>query len=298
MRIGFIGLGDIGGPAALHLIEAGHQVTVHRRHRQAASMYLEKGARWADSPAETARGCEAVFTALPFPQDVESVVLGPKGIIEGIPQGAVYGDLSTNRVSLTRRLYALLKQRGVDMLDMPINGGYVGSVRPGFSDVDAIMVIFVGGDEPVYRRLKPVIELMGRPVYCGPTGSGAITKIVGGLITHAFEEVALEAFTIGVKAGVPLKTLVEALSMGRLGKPYVPNLKFTSKYEGGARLEISFTSVRLACELGRELQVPAEISAIVEQRQLEALAKGWGHLCGRIIRKVYERRSGVELKGA
>ena len=290
MRIGFIGLGNIGGPAALHLVEAGHQVNVHDLRRQAATVHMEKGATWADSPGETARGCEAVFTSLPFPQDVESVVLGPKGIIEGISRGAVYGDLTTNQASLTRRLHATMKQKGVEMLDMPITGGHAGSMA-------ATMVIFVGGDEPVFNRLRPVIALMGKPVYCGPNGSGNTCKLVNNLIGHSFEEVVMEAFTIGVRAGVPLKTLIEALSKGGLGRPYVPNVKYTGKYENGSRLDLAAASVHFACELGRELHVPAEVRAVVEQRYMEALAKGWGHLSPGGIQKVYESRSGVELRG-
>ena len=290
MRIGFIGLGNIGGPAALHLVEAGHQVSVHDLARQAAAAHIEKGARWADSPAEAAQGADAVFTSLPFPEDVESVVLGANGIVEGIPSGAVYGDLTTNRVSLTRKLYTTLKERGVDMLDMPITGGHAGSVA-------ATMVIFVGGDEPVYRRFKPVIELMGRPVYCGPNGSGNVCKLVNNLAGHGFEAVIHEAFTIGVKAGVPVKTLIEALSKGGHGKPYVPGLKFTGDYGGGSRLDLAAASVYLACELGRELRVPAEVSAVIEQRYMEALAKGLDNLGPGAVQMVYESRSGVELRG-
>jgi 3-hydroxyisobutyrate dehydrogenase len=290
MRIGFIGLGNIGGPAALHLVEAGHQVAVHDLRRHAAAPHIEKGARWAGSPAEAARGADAVFTSLPFPEDVESVVLGKSGIVEGIPRGAVYGDLTTNRVSLTRKLYAVLKERGVDMLDMPITGGHAGSVA-------ATMVIFVGGDEPVYRRMKPVIELMGRPVYCGPNGSGNVCKLVNNLAGHGFEAVIHEAFTIGVKAGVPVKTLIEALSLGGHGKPYVPGLKFTGDYGGGSRLDLASASVSLACELGRELHVPAEVGAVIEQRYMEALAKGLANLGPGAVLKVYEERTGVELRG-
>jgi 3-hydroxyisobutyrate dehydrogenase len=290
VNIGFIGLGNIGGPAVLNLIKGGHRVTVHDLRTQAASKHLELGAKWADSPAQAARGNDAVFTCLPFPRDVESVVTGPKGVVEGIPSGAVYGDLTTNRVSLTRKLYRLLKEKAVDMLDMPITGGHAGAVA-------ATMVIFVGGDESVYNRLKPVLELMGRPVYCGTSGSGNICKLVNNLIGHSFEEVVFEAFTIGVKAGVPLKTLVEALSMGGLGRPYLPNVRFTGEYKDGSRLDLAAASVQLACELGRELHVPAEVSNVVEQRYMEALAKGWGHLSPSGIRKVYESRSGVELRG-
>jgi 3-hydroxyisobutyrate dehydrogenase len=291
MRIGFIGLGNIGGPAALNLIKGGHLLAVHDIRRAAATAHLEMGANWAGSPAEAARDADAVFTSLPFPKDVEAVTLGPGGITESLSAGAVYGDMTTSSVSLTRKLHALFKERGVDMLDMPITGGHAGSLA-------ATMVIFVGGDEPVYRRLKPVLELMGKPVHCGPGGSGNVCKLVNNLIGHSFGQVVTEAFTIGVKAGVPLETLIRALSMGGHGQPFVPNVRFTGKYQNGSRLELSAASVRLACELARELHVPAEVANVVEQRFIEALAKGWGNLSPEGIQKVYFSRSGVELRQA
>lgn len=289
MRIGFVGLGNIGGPAALNLIKAGHQLDVHDLRRQTATPHLEMGANWAESPAEVARHAEAVFTSLPYPEDVERVVLGPGGISESISSGAVYGDMTTSSVKLTRRLHALLKERGVNMLDMPITGGHAGSMA-------ATMVIFVGGDEGVYRSMLPVLQKMGKPVYCGKGGSGNVCKLVNNLIGHSFGQVMTEAFTIGVKAGVPLETLVSALSMGGHGQPVVPNVRYTGKYQNGSRVELSAASVRLACELGRELQVPAEISNVVEQRFIEALAKGWGKLSPEGIHKVFFARSGVELR--
>ena len=290
MKMGWIGLGNIGGPAALHLLEGGHQLKVHDLRREAATRHLEMGAQWADSPAETAEGNDIVFTSLPFPADVESVVLGPKGVLERVSRGSVYGDLTTNRLSLTRRLYQVLRGKGVAMLDMPISGGHAGSVA-------ATMAIWVGGDEVTYNRLRPVLELMGRPMYCGPNGSGNICKLVNNLIGHAIAEVLFEGFTMGVKAGVPLKTLAEALSMAGLGKPLLQGLKYTGKYEDGSRLELAAASVQLACEVAREFHVPAEVSNVVEQRYVEALAKGWGHLSPAAIQKVYESHSGVALRG-
>ena len=102
---------------------------------------------------------------------------------------------------------------------------------------------------------------------------------------------------MGVKAGVPLKTMLQALSMARLGKPLLQGLKYTGKFENGSRLDLAAASVQLACELARELHVPAEVSNVVEQRYVEALAKGWGQLSPTGIQKVFESRSGVALRG-
>ena len=290
MRIGFIGLGKIGGAAALNLIKGGHQLAVYDVRSQAATDHLKMGATWAESPAAAARDAGAVFTSVPFPPDVEAVTRGPKGIAESIRPGAVYCDMTTNRVSLTRELHAFFKQRGVDMLDMPITGGHSGAVA-------GTIVTFVGGEEPVYLRMKPVLELIGRPVYCGPGGSGNVCKLVNNMIHHSFGQVVTEACTVGVKAGVPLDTLIKALSMGWLGtRPFVPNVRFAGEYDDGSRVELSAASVQLGCELAREVHVPAEIVNIVEQRYIEALAKGWGGLSSDAIQQVFASHSGVELK--
>jgi len=290
MKIGWIGLGNIGGPAALHLVEAGHKVKVHDLSEEAATKHVEMGAQWVDSPEAAARHSDLIFTSLPFPCDVETVVLGKKGILRGLTPGAIYGDLTTNRLTLTRRLYEVLMKVEASMLDMPISGGHNGSMA-------ATMAIWVGGDENIYDRIRPVLQVMGKPMYCGPNGSGNICKLVNNLIGHAIQEVLFEGFTVGVKAGVPLGTLIKALSMAGLRKPILQNLRFTDDHKNGSRLDLASASVQLACELARDLLVPAEVSAVVEQRYNEALSKGWGHLSPGAIQKVFEARSGVELRG-
>ena len=289
MNIGWIGLGNIGAPAALRLLDGGHRLKVHDLRREAAVSHLEKGACWVESAEEVARGSDIVFTCLPFPPDVESVVLGSKGVLEGISAGSVFGDVTTNRVSVTRRLYEVLAAKGVSMLDMPISGGHITAAA-------GTMAIWIGGDEATYNRVRPVLELMGRPMYCGPSGSGNICKLVNNLVWHIVIEGMLEGLTLGVKAGIPLGKLIEALSMAVLGKPVVET--FTSRVMGhGARLDLAAATVQFACELARELRVPMEVSSLVDQRYIEALAKGWGDLPPGAIQKVFECRSGIALEG-
>ena len=122
MRIGFIGLGNMGGPMALNLIKAGHSLIVHDVRRQAATVHLERGAKWADSPSALARESELVLTSLPGPKEVEAVALGPNGIIHGIVAGTIYADLSTGSPTVMRRLHAAFKDKGVHVLDAPVSG--------------------------------------------------------------------------------------------------------------------------------------------------------------------------------
>ena len=119
MRIGFIGLGNMGGPMADNLIKAGHALIVNDARREAAAPHLAKGAKWADSPKAVARESELILTSLPGPKEVEAVALGPDGIIHGAVPGTVYADLSTGSATVMRQLYAAFKDKGVHVLDAP-----------------------------------------------------------------------------------------------------------------------------------------------------------------------------------
>src|SRR5579875_1581240 len=120
MRVGFIGLGNMGGPMALNILKKGHSVVVNDIRREMAEPHLAAGAQWADSPAAVAAKAEVVLTSLPGPKEVEAVALGPNGILSGIERGAVYADLSTNSPTVIRRIHEAFKQKGVAMLDAPV----------------------------------------------------------------------------------------------------------------------------------------------------------------------------------
>src|SRR5262245_62840481 len=150
MRIGFIGLGNMGGPMALNLIKAGHTLIVHDVRREAAAPHLERGAKWADNPRAVARDSELILTSLPGPKEVEAVALGPDGIIHGAVPGTVYADLSTGSPTVMRQLYAAFKEKGVHVLDAPVSGGTTGARR-------GTLQVMVGGDESIYREVKGVL---------------------------------------------------------------------------------------------------------------------------------------------
>ena len=131
MKLGFIGTGNMGNPMAANLIRAGHQLTVHDLRREAATNLLEMGAQWVDSPKEAVPGNEVVFTSLPVPRDVEAVVLGENGILEGAAESSteslIYVDLSTNSPTVVRRLHQVCAEKGVIVLDAPVSGGVYGA---------------------------------------------------------------------------------------------------------------------------------------------------------------------------
>ncbi len=296
MKIGWIGLGNMGKPMAKHVQNAGYDFTVHDLRKSVAADMLEAGAQWAESPAEATRGKDIVFTSLPMPEDVEKVALGPKGILEGMAAGSVFIDLSTNSLPMVKHIHAAFAEKGFIMLDAPVSGGVQGAI-------DRDLVVLVGGDEASYHRVKPVLEVIGDKVtYCGPIGNGTICKLCHQLMGAGIGQVIAEVLTMGVKAGVDVETLVDAMSKGLAGRrPPLAGWKNTleGQFEGtplSFYLELFRKDVRLACELGRQVSVPMEIANIVEQRFIEAINRGWGRMSSNVVVRVQEERAGVELR--
>ena len=206
MKIGFIGTGNMGNPMAANLIRAGHQLTVHDLRREAATNLLEMGADWADSPRGAVPGNDAVLTSLPVPRDVEAVVLGEGGILEGASSGTVIFDLSTNSPTVVRRLHETCAERGVTLLDSPVSGGTYGAAA-------GTLAVMVGGDRATFDRFEATLSAVGsHVVYCGDIGAGSVCKICNNLMSMGIGVLLSEALTLGVKAGVDLGTLADVIA--------------------------------------------------------------------------------------
>ena len=296
MRIGFIGLGRMGASIARHLQAAGHPLVVHDIRREAAQAHLERGARWADSPRDLAAASDLVFTCLPGPPEVEATMLGAGGLLEGLPPGAIYVDLSSSSPSLIRALAERLQQRGCFALDAPISGGVTGAEK-------GTLQVMVGGDEATYERIKPVLQCFGsRLSYMGPVGSGSVAKLVHNLIYIATRTVLAEGFTLGVKAGVRPEALLEAVQgsafgQGLLLSHYLPEMVFKGSFEPVRfAMKLARKDVGLATALARELDVPMAMSALTEQLLVEAMARGWGDQDYGTAFLLQEERAGVQVR--
>ncbi|MDA0263193.1 MAG: NAD(P)-dependent oxidoreductase [Chloroflexi bacterium] len=294
MKLGFIGTGNMGNPMAANLIKAGHQLTVHDLRREAATNLLEMGANWVDSPKEAVQGNEAVFTSLPVPRDVEAVVLGENGILEGASSGAVFFDLSTNSPTMVRRLNQECAAKGVTLLDCPVSGGTYGAAA-------GTLAVMVGGDKPTFDRFKPTLEAIGtHVVYCGDIGNGSVCKICNNLMSMGIGVLLAEALTLGVKAGVDLATLADVINNSTGGSKRLadkfPRFLFQGNFQPGFATALAAKDVRLATDLGRELGIPMELSNMVDQRHVEALGRGWGPEDSDAVAKLQEEKSGIQLR--
>ena len=296
MRIGFIGLGNMGGPMALNLMKAGHALVVHDVRLDAAKPHLDGGAKWAESPKALARASELILTSLPGPKEVEAVALGPDGIIHGAVPGTVYADLSTGSPTVMRKLHAAFKDKGVHVLDAPVSGGVWGAQR-------GTLQVMVGGDESIYREVRPVLQAVGDKVgYMGPIGAGTIAKLVHNMIGIATRAVFAEGFTLGVKAGVKPEALLEAIRGAAFGQglmlsQMLPNVIFRGDFDTVRfALKLARKDIGLATELAREYDVPMPLAAVAEQIMVEAMARGWGDKDSTAPWMLQEEAAGVQVR--
>src|SRR5271155_3867490 len=191
MRVGFIGLGMMGKGMAANVQKAGLQLAVHDRSRAAAEPFLAKGAIWANSPKQVAEQTEVIFTSLPVPADVEAVALGPNGLMEGMRPDTAFFDMSTNSVTVVRKINAAFAEKNLYMLDSPVSGGPGGAAS-------GKMAIWVGGDAQIFNRHKSVLDAMGdQAAYIGPIGAGSIAKLVHNCTSAVLGAGAPPGFTLG-----------------------------------------------------------------------------------------------------
>jgi 3-hydroxyisobutyrate dehydrogenase-like beta-hydroxyacid dehydrogenase len=296
MRIGFIGLGNMGGPMALNLMKAGHTLVVHDTRPEAAAAHQERGAQWAKSPRLAAEGVELILTCLPGPPQVEGVAVGDDGIIHGAARGTIYIDMSTSSPSLIRRIHSVFQDKGIPVLDAPVSGGVIGAQR-------GTLQVMVGGDETLYRQLKPVLAAMGDKVgYMGAIGCGTIAKLVHNMIGMCARAIVAEGFTLGVKAGVRPEALLEAVKGGAFGQgllltQVLPEIVFKGDFDTVRfALKLARKDMGLATELAREYNVPMPMAALAEQTLVEAMARGWGDKDFAAPFMLQEERAGVQVR--
>ena len=295
MKIAWIGIGHMGKPMAKHMMTAAEEFTVHDLNREAATDMLEDGAHWADTPAEAAAGKDLVVTCLPMPQHVDAVSFGDDGVTEGVDEGTIVIDCTSNSLEMVSSLHARYADQGITFLDTPVSGGVIGAMERDLS-------VYVGGDRAAYDHIKPTLDAMGDKVqYCGGLGTGTICKLSNQLFGAMVGMARMEVVTAGVKAGVELDVLVKAIHEGTGGKrrPFegfqrppedFDDTEFTFYLELGAK------DVRLANEIGRANRVPQPLANLTEARLIEALNRGWGKKRNEVVAEIQQQISNVNLR--
>jgi 3-hydroxyisobutyrate dehydrogenase-like beta-hydroxyacid dehydrogenase len=296
MRVGFIGLGNMGGPLAGWVHKAGFPLVVHDIRREAAAPLLEQGATWAASPSDLAAQCEVICTCLPGPPEMQAVTLGTLGILEGIRPGAVYIDHTTNDPEVVRHVGATLTARQAHMLDAPLDGGREGAL-------DGQLTLFVGGEEGVLQRVQPVLDAFASSVvWVGALGTGSITKIVHNALAMSIDLLLAECLTLGAKAGVAIPRLIDAFARGCIISnnmtftKRLPATLFRGDFAARFALQLAYKDFRLASALAAQHSVPIRLLDLCQMELLEAMNRGWGDHDRTIASTLQEERAGVALR--
>ena len=293
-RIGFVGLGIMGKPMVRNLIKEGYRLVVHSRSIGPVKELVNEGAEGAHSPREVAEKAGIVITMLPDSPDVEKVVLGENGIIEGAKEKTILIDMSSISPVVTKKIDSELSKKGIKMLDAPVSGGEVGAI-------EGNLAIMVGGDKKVFDKCLDIFKVLGKSiVHVGDIGAGGSVKLANQIIVALNMEAMSEALVLGMKAGVDPKLLYEAIKGGLAGSRVldakVPNI-LERKFEPGFRIRLHIKDLKNALNTAKELEVPLPMTGMVHEMFQTLKANGKGEEDHSAIIKFIEEMAKIEVKG-
>lgn len=290
LRVGVIGLGNIGGAIAGNLIADGHHVSVLDPDGLRTGAVVGLGGRKAHSAAEVGERSEITFASLPTPAVVEQVATE---WLEGAPAGSVFVDLSTNAPATVRALGARLEAAGRHFLECPLTGGAPGAQA-------RMLVFMVGGDAAVFERVKPLLDKLGRATFhVGPLGHGNTAKLVNSLLAFTCTWVSLETLAVAAKAGLDLRTMVDVVRTGGATNFYIDRMVELINERGRPTqfaLNLAAKDAGLFLEVARDCGVPTPAAAQVAQALVAAVGAGLGDKDFTDLVELVERNAGLELR--
>ena len=291
-RLGYIGLGLMGKPIASNLLKAGFPLTVHNRSRAPVDELVGLGARAADTPRAVAEASDFVFASLPDSPDVESVVLGPRGVREGCRPGMVFIDNSTIKPETARHIAAELAAVGVAALDAPVSGGDVGARA-------ATLAIMVGGPKEAFDRVLPAFQAMGKTVtHVGESGAGQVAKACNQIMAAATMVAMSELLLLARKAGVDPQRVVEAIR-GGAAQCWTLDIKpprlFAGERRPGFKASMMHKDLAIVLDTARTFGMPLPMSALNLQLYESMLQMGMGDLDNSAVIGVFESMGATTL---
>jgi 3-hydroxyisobutyrate dehydrogenase-like beta-hydroxyacid dehydrogenase len=294
MKVGFIGVGNMGGPMCRNIIRnTNHEVVVFDLNPAAIKACTDLGASAGASTAQIASTCDVVFTSLPMPRNVEDVTLGADGIAAHARPGTVYIDLSTNSPATARRVNDGMRAKGIQMLEAPVSGGTSRAT-------DGTIVIMVGGDAAVFENQLPLLKsFSGEVVHVGEIGMGSVAKLVNNMLAFCNAAAAAEALMIGAMSGIDLRKLQQVISNASGNSSAFRNMSekaFNGEFQATFALDLAHKDLRLALELADELGVPGMIAPQVMNLMRIARARGMGGDDSASVIRVYEQALGREVR--
>jgi len=288
-RQAFIGVGTMGSLMARCLLDAGVDLTVYDLRRDSAEPLLRQGARWADSAERAAFDSAIVWTSLPGPAQVESVLLGDEGaVLDAMPPGATVVDTTTNDPDVARRVADACETRGLHMLDAPVSG------RP------PTMTMMVGGDRAIFDEVSPTLEAVAAQVfYVGPSGAGCVAKLATQYMGYTNLIAAIEGMLIARLGGVNPSVLAEIVPVSAgASRAFnaIPNSILDRSFQAGGTLDIVAKDVALACALAARVGAPASTGNAADALYHQAQEAGWGGEGYPIVARILENLADTELR--
>lgn len=289
MQLGFIGLGIMGRPMALNLMKAGHSLSVYARREAAMTPLIDGGASACSSPREIANVADISFVMVSDTSDVEEVVLGKDGFIQGARRGTVLVDMSTIAPVNTRSVAAKLAGAGVDMLDAPVSGGEIGAIN-------GSLAIMVGGKPQIFERVRPLFEILGKNiVHVGDHGAGQVAKACNQVVVALTIEAVGEAMLFAQKNGVDAARVREAL-MGGFAASRILEVHgkrmLDDDFRPGFKLKLHQKDMRIVMETAHALGLAMPGAALVTQQMNALIGSGDGELDSSAVIKALRRTSG------
>jgi 3-hydroxyisobutyrate dehydrogenase-like beta-hydroxyacid dehydrogenase len=294
MKVGFIGVGNMGGPMCRNIIRnTNHEVVVFDLNPAVIKACTDLGAAAGASTAQIAASCDVVFTSLPMPRNVEEVALGADGIAANARAGTIYIDLSTNSPATARRVNQGMRAKGIHMLEAPVSGGVPRAT-------DGSIVIMVGGNAATFESQLPLLmSFSGEVIHVGEIGMGSVAKLVNNMLAFCNAAAAAEALMIGAMAGIDLRKLQQVISNASGNSSAFRNISekaFKGEFQPSFALDLAHKDLRLALELADELGVPGMIAPQVMNLMRIARAKGMGGDDSSSVIRVYEQALGREVR--
>ena len=291
--VGFIGLGLIGKPMCMNLVKKGFDVTCWNRTASKMEDVVEAGAKPAGSAKEASEAGEFTITMVNDSPDVEEVILGPNGVMEGAKAGSVVIDMSTISPSVTREIACKLAGKGVHMLDGPVSGG-IGGAESG------TLSIMVGGDAAILERSRHVLEGMGtRITHCGVNGMGQVTKLANNITGQATLAAVTEGLVFAAKYGADLEATLSALGGGAAQSWMLENLgarMCDRDFAPGFMVDTAQKDMRLILQAAEEMNVALPVTAVVTQIFRSAQEMGFGQDGTQAYAKVMESLTGARIE--
>lgn len=294
LKIGFVGLGAMGKPMAVNILQAGYPLTVYDVVAAAKGELVSKGARPAADPQEVALNSDMVLISLPNSKIVADVVGGKQGLLSGSHRGQVFIDLSSVTPSHTRSMAALAAEQGVDYLDAPVSGGVSGAAA-------GTLTIMVGGKAPVVEKCREILDVLGKKIYhAGPEGAGDAVKLVNNLLLGINMAAVAEAMALGVKSGIDPRVLFEIISTSS-GRSYaleakLPKFVLPGKFDPGFTIDLQYKDLEMAVQTAKEAGMPAVLANMAQQIYETARAKGLGRKDISAVITLNEELAGIQVR--